>query len=231
MTSFLQPEKVLVELTNKQTMKKNHFFIFLFFSVVSNTGMSQTNVSYTFQERASIKLFRDFIVHVSDCIEKKIDIAEDPELKYILFHYLFVNRKLDTLNETNLGANEIKADQVGSLKKELHSFYNFLQEHMGQNLADNLTAIPLRLADNKFVYQRLSAFQRDNTLIFYDKRFPDHQLGYMLFMPPLKEKISDTKIWSWTLMFKFGKFVFKSVTGEEGQEYIFSPEMFKHNGK
>ena len=38
--------------------------------------------------------------------------------------------------------------------------------------------------------------------------------------------MDQPRIWSWTLMYKFGKYMFKSVTGEEGYEYIFSPEQF-----
>jgi hypothetical protein len=43
----------------------------------------------------------------------------------------------------------------------------------------------------------------------------------MLFIPPIKNANSQIKIWSWNLGFKFGKFYFTSLTGEEGYEYMF----------
>ena len=111
---------------------------------------------------------------------------------------------------------------IDHLKSELNSLYQFLQERENIKLAENLSAQQLRLRSDTSIYNRLTNFQKENTLIFFDKRSPEKILGYVLFMPPMKNLIASPKIWSWTLMFKFGKFVFRSITGEEGYEYIFS---------
>ena len=74
------------------------------------------------------------------------------------------------------------------------------------------------------VYKRLSVYQQENTFVLYDNRSPHTILSYVLFIPPVKNMLTSTRIWSWTLQFKFGKYLFKSVTGEEGYEYIFSPQ-------
>lgn len=81
----------------------------------------------------------------------------------------------------------------------------------------------IRISHNTSIYKRLTDFQKENTFVLYDERLPDSAISYILFIPPLKNIIDDTRIWSWTLMFKFGKHEFKSVTGEEGYEYIFNP--------
>lgn len=81
--------------------------------------------------------------------------------------------------------------------------------------------MPIRLSHDTSIYKRLTDFQKENTFILYDRRFPDKTLSYVLFISPLNHILDDTRIWSWTLMFKFGKYIFKSVTGEERYEYIF----------
>ena len=92
-----------------------------------------------------------------------------------------------------------------------------------ENLAENISAAPVRFADDKSVYNDLSSFQKENTLVFFDKRSPKKIIGYILFMPPVAKVISEPRIWSWTLTFQYGKYMFRSVTGEEGYEYIFTP--------
>lgn len=89
------------------------------------------------------------------------------------------------------------------------------------------TLMPIRLSTDTFIYKRLTKFQKENTYVLYDKRTPSKTPGYILFIPPVKDRVAEGRIWSWTLEFKFGKYMFKSVTGEEGYEYIFSPEVFK----
>jgi hypothetical protein len=50
------------------------------------------------------------------------------------------------------------------------------------------------------------------------------QRSRTLFISPIKNVNPRTKIWSWSLGFKFGKFYFTSLTGEEGYEYMFEGE-------
>jgi hypothetical protein len=108
------------------------------------------------------------------------------------------------------------------LQSDLKGFYRYFQEREDKLIIENLTIIPLRLSSDTFIYNRLTKFQKENTFVFFDKRNPQATLGYVLFVPPIQNMISEPRIWSWTLLFKFGKYMFKSATGEVGYEYIFS---------
>ena len=193
---------------------------------MSNAFTSQTKM-VTSNEQKSIDLFNGFINYLVSTNNKKEDIADNAHLKYVLLHYVFTNKQLDSSNQTTLSNNELTPDQIRNLKKDLNDFFNFLQENQRDHFTENLTLIPIRLSHDTSIYKRLTDFQKENTFVLCDKRFPDKTLGYVLVISPLKNSITNPRIWSWTLTFKFGKYVFKSVTGEEGYEYIFSPENFK----
>jgi hypothetical protein len=204
-------------------MKKRNYFILIFLLLLSNSCISQKE-GISVNEQKSINLFNDFINYLVSTNNKKEDIADNAHLKYVLLHYVFTNKRLDSSNQTTISNSELTPGQVKSLKKEMNDFFNFIQEHEKDHLIENLTLIPIRLSHDTSTYKRLTDFQKENTFILYDKRFPDTALSYILFISPLKNILDNTRIWSWTLMFKFGKYVFKSVTGEEGYEYIFSPK-------
>jgi len=206
-------------------MKKRTYFVFIFLLLISNTCLSQKE-NLTVNEQKSISLFNDFINYLVGVNNKKEDIGDNAHLKYVSLHYLFTNKRLDSSRQSTISDNELNSDQVRSLKKDLNDFSNFLREHEKDHLSENLTLIPIRLSQDTSVYKRLTDFQKENTFILYDKRFPDITLSYILFISPLKNVLDNAKIWSWTLVFKFGKYEFKSVTGGEGYEYIFSPEQF-----
>ena len=110
------------------------------------------------------------------------------------------------------------------VKKTVSDFYNFFIDHKNENLAENLTAIPIRISKDTFIFNRFTTFQKENALVFFDRRNPDKTLGYILFIPPIKGVNDQTKIWSWKLGYMFGKFYFTSLDGEEGYEYMFSNE-------
>ncbi len=126
---------------------------------------------------------------------------------------------------------KLPGDKMDNLKSAVNSFYRYVQEREDQKLGENLKAIPIRFSPDKCIYKKLTAFQRDNTLVFYDRRQPKKVLGYMLVMPAMKGVITKPKIWSWTLVFQFGKYVFQSVTGQLGYEYMFSPKGLQQNQK
>jgi len=201
-------------------MKKRNYIIAIFLILISNACISQKE-GITVSEQRSINLFHDFVNYLVNTNTKKEDIGDDTHLKYVLLHYIFSNKKLDTSNQTTISDSELTAEQVKSLRKDLNDFCNFLTEREKDHFAENLTVMPIRLSHDTFVYKRLTDFQKANTFVLYDKRFPDTALGYVLFIPPFKNILDNTRIWSWTLLFKFGKYEFKSVTGEEGYEYIF----------
>lgn len=171
--------------------------------LISFSCSSQNN--YSEKEKKLIDLFKSF----TDYIKTKTDITDSTQLKYLMEDYLFVDAKIPS--------NE----KIEVLKKQVKTFYNFLKK---ENLAENISAVPVRFADDKSVYNDLSSFQKENTLVFFDKRSPKKIIGYMLFMPRVAKVISEPRIWSWTLLYQYGKYMFKSVTGEEGYEYIFTPK-------
>ena len=212
------------------TMQKAPYFFLLILSFISSSCLSQKK-DYSDYEKNCIRVFNDFTNYMHACIKEKEGPTDSARLNYILSHFLFTNSKIDTSHQIANDLNALSNDKMNNLKTELNSFYRYLQEREHEDLADNLTIIPIRLGDDKYIYNNLKSFQKENTFIFYDKRSADKILGYILFMPPMKNLITSAKIWSWTLEFKFGKFVFKSVTGEEGKEYMYSPEGFKSEPK
>ena len=197
--------------------------ILIFLLLFSNACISQKK-AMSVNEQSSIHLFNDFINYLLTTKSKKEDIGDDAHLKYVLLNYVFSNKPLDSSNQTTIGKDELTPDQLIDLKKNLNDFYNFLQAHEKEHLAEHLTLMPIRLSYDTAAYKRLSNYQKENTFVLYDNRFPHTTLSYVLFIPPIKNILASTRIWSWTLQFKFGKYLFKSVTGEEGYEYIFSPK-------
>lgn len=201
-------------------MRKTSYYILLLISSFSLSCSAQLSQHKT-NEKQSMEVFQNFISHITERIKNKSGLTDSAELKFILSHYLFTNSGIDTADKNNINLNDLTTDKLDVLKRELNSFYQFLQERQNINLAENIVAQQLRLRSDTSIYSKLTDFQKENTLIFFDRRSPDKILGYLLFMPPSKNLITTPKIWSWTLMFKFGKFVFRSVTGEEGYEYMF----------
>ncbi len=202
-------------------MQKAPYLILIILSFISSSCFSQKK-NYTAYEIKSIDVFNDFTNHLNKCIKNKSGITDTLELKYIVSHYLFLNSKLDTVKQNDVDINNLPGEKLDHLRRELNSFYQYLQERENISLAENLAVIPGRLSPDDSIFKQLTSFQKENTFVFFDKRSPEKILGYILFMPPTKNLITTPKIWSWTLLFKFGKFVFRSVTGEEGYEYIFS---------
>jgi hypothetical protein len=207
-------------------MKKIISYTIIILMLISSTCSSQTAI-YNSKEKQEIGLFNDFEKYVSSCITHKDDITDSAHLNYIVSNYIFINSRPDSSQPVVSMFNNLTPAQFNQLKQTLNAFYQFIQERQNQNPSSNLVAIPARLCNDKFIYGRFTNFQKSNTLVFFDEKEPTKTLGYMLFIPPIKNIESTTKIWSWTLLFKFGKFMFRSVTGEDGYEYLFSPELFK----
>jgi hypothetical protein len=192
---------------------------------MSETSFSQ-NTKLSTEEANELSIFASFKDYLVNKIKDKSDITDSDNLNYILNHYAFVNIQAHD-NKKSVELNDLSNEQMISFKKEIKNFYRFLQEREEKKLGENLSAIPIRLSSDTFIYKNLTSFQKQNTIVFYDKRFPKTTLGYLLFMPSVKDKRASPRIWSWTLLFKFGKYMFQALTGEEGYEYIFSPEKFK----
>ncbi|MDQ6762625.1 MAG: hypothetical protein M3015_08360 [Bacteroidota bacterium] len=203
---------------------KNIKYILLTVLLTANSlGFSQTTELRPF-EKNGIEIFNDFVSHIHVAILKKSGITDTAELRFMVGKYLFTNSKVDSIEEGKLILSDLGYDNLNYLKSELTAFYRYLQEREDQHLAENLAAMPARLAADTSIYNQFTSFQKVNTFVFYDKRSPQKVLGYLLFMPPYKGLIHSPKIWSWTLVFKFGKFTFRSVTGQEGYEYLYTPD-------
>ena len=204
-------------------MKNKGRFILIGLLIWSGFCNSQT---ISVNEQKNIDLFNEFKNYLMSSLAVNKNITDQACLKYIALHYLVTKKNLDSSNQATISDKELSPGQLESFKSELNSFYSFLRENEKSHLAENLTITPIRLSKDTFVYNRLTSFQKQNTFVLFDKRSPGKTISYILFLPPIKNKTDQPRIWSWTLLFKFGKLMFASVTGEEGYEYIFSPEQF-----
>ncbi|KAA9038705.1 hypothetical protein FW778_14255 [Ginsengibacter hankyongi] len=207
-------------------MKNRKYFLVIFLLIITDACSSQKR-SLSPGEQNSVNLFNDFKNYLVNSINKNEDIGDASHIKYILLHYVFVNKKPRSSNLAIPNEKDLTTSQAQTLKKEVTTFYNYLKEHQKDKLAENVTLMPIRISNDTLVYNGLTGFQKKNTFIFFDKRFPGRTLGYVLFMPVIKDISTNSRIWSWTLLFKFGRYMFKSVTGEEGYEYMFDPANFK----
>jgi hypothetical protein len=203
-------------------MSWKKFLLIIICSSAMNSGYPQKVGDLTNQEKRFISVFNGFTGYISSCIKNNTDVNDTPSIKYILLNFLFIDKNLDSAKIYQLKENELSTKQLNNLQSDLKGFYRYFQEREDKLIIENLTIIPLRLSSDTFIYNRLTKFQKENTFVFFDKRNPQATLGYVLFVPPIKNMISEPRIWSWTLLFKFGKYMFKSATGEVGYEYIFS---------
>ncbi|RNI39890.1 hypothetical protein EFY79_00880 [Hanamia caeni] len=201
-------------------MKQKKYFVLVLALFISSNSFSQ-KVTYTVNEQKEMNLFFDFKNYIISNINQKADVTDSAHLEYLLEHFLFINIKGDSLHTGQLALNEIPAEKTDYLKKSINELYNYLVENKEKKLAENLAAIPIQKSKDTFICNKFNSFQKENCLVFFDKRHPDKTLGYMLFIPPIKNANSQIKIWSWSLGFKFSKFYFTSLLGEEGYEYMF----------
>lgn len=176
----------------------------------------------TVNERKYIALFNDFTGYIQTAVKNKTEISNDSEIKKILLNYLFSHTRLDSSDAFHIKPGEINNEQLNCVKSQLKVFSRFFQERGNNKLLENISATPIRFGKDKYIYSKMSKFQKENTLVFFDKRHPEKILGYMLFIPATAKVINFPRIWSWTLTYQYGKYMFRSVTCEDGYEYIFN---------
>lgn len=197
--------------------------LFIFLVVINSYNCkSQSLSSYTPAEKEYLNLFDAYRSHIDTCISKNVNVLDTVEMKKVLLNYIYANVRLDTMNTRQFNIRELSDQQMKSFKDQFMSFYRFLAERQRDEIVKHLTAIPVRLSKDKCIYDKLTAFQKQNTFIYFDDRHPEKVLGYMLFIPRIKDVMSAPRIWSWILLFKSGFWAFKAVTGEEGMEYFLS---------
>ncbi len=193
-------------------MKRFQYFFLICLLFICGACSCQNPKTHSAKEKSYIELFKSFTQYLETHANNKVDITDSVHLKYILLHYLYVDSKPDS----------ISTEQLNSLKKQLNTFYRYMHKDGNEMLFKNLSVIPIRFASSKSVYNNLTPFQKENTLVLIDERFPKKIIQYILFMPPTSRVIVEPRIWSWTLSYQYGKYMFKGISGEEGYEYIFS---------
>lgn len=68
----------------------------------------------------------------------------------------------------------------------VNEFYNYFVNNKKEELIENLTALPVQKSNDTFIFNKFNSFQKENTMVFFDKRNPDKTLGYILFFPSTK---------------------------------------------
>lgn len=172
-------------------------------------------------EKKCVQVFQHFAQYLKEDIESKKIPTDSSSIKYLLLNYIFIDRKLDSTNESKLEQSIFLKDEYKVLKDELFSFYIYFQSRSNVNLIENLILIPLRLAEDTCIYNRMTQFQKANTYVLFDKKYMEKPLFYILFFPPIKGYTNEPRIWSWKLGYEYGKFYFTAPNGESGYEHIF----------
>lgn len=96
-----------------------------------------------------------------------------------------------------------------------------LSEFLNERKIENIQAKPLRLANADHVSERMSEFQKTNTLAVFDKRKPAEVILYMLLIPGDLAKSERKRILSWKLVFAYDIYNFEDLLGNQGMERIF----------
>ena len=187
-----------------------------------NEGFAQNPSKLYDKEKEYLDVFNGFKSYIIRSIEMKVDVADTVNMKHVLLNYVMSEYDLDTLNTNHFNLNEIPEQKLKDFGQMLGSFYQYFFEKRQSNSAQHLSAIPLRLSSDKCIYEKLTPFQRENTFVYFDDRYPEKPLGYMLFVPKFKKTITASRIWSWTLQFESGYWAFKSPMGTVGMEYFIS---------
>lgn len=221
----------------------NRYFICsLVFSILcSNTGNAQ--VSYSKTDSAYVHLLEGFInqIEKSEKKNKYVDYSvssDSSEQNRKTDSLIRINNNKDTaekiflLNTYFISGNDsllaLEHRNKDSLLKAfcpkffpyyVH-FANFVLG-LGQNAIANLIIEPLRLYPDKFYYEHFEPYQRENSLVFFDKRYPNKSLGVVLCVPPGKiYRNSPPRILGWTLVFANGRFHFVDVYGSDETENV-----------
>ena len=199
-------------------MKALYSFILLYVILPVTSCVSQST-DLSAYENECVTAFNNFTKTLASFVKFNQTNSFGDAAKSKLYPFLFINYPVSDEHSDNTSGSKRPAD------KELDQFYQYFLNQRDQEVLEHLKIIPFRKKKND-IYDALTNFQKDNTFVFFDDRKPEKILSYVLFIPKIKD-IDGPKIWSWTLMYKFGKFVYRSVEGKEGEEYLFSPESFK----
>ena len=152
---------------------------------MSTTSLCQ-KAGFTVNEQNDINLFNEFKNYLVSGINQNKDFFDSSNFNYIIEKFFFTNTQKDSCENGKANILKIPPQKLVLLKKTVNDCYNYFMDHKDEKLAENLSAIPIRISKDTFIFNRLTAFQKENTVVFFDKRKPDKTLGYMLFIPPIK---------------------------------------------
>lgn len=195
------------------------FTCLIFFSCMLSQSCSSQSHDLTPYEKTCTDQFREFLKTLAAPILDS-SMSFDNHVKHKIYSLLFINHKGNSTKDSNGNAD---SSVNGAFDAELNSFYQYLLNKHEEHFIDHIKLLPFRRKKNN-LFEAMTNFQKENTFVYFDDRTPEKILGYVLFIPKMKN-VDGPKIWSWTLTYKFGKVVFKSVEGKEGEEYLFSPDL------
>ena len=212
-------------------------FLFLIFILLYSKSFSQTNDKLTLNEKACVDFFGKFLQHSKRYIEESYnsdvltDSARQPVDSQILNDSIKLVRKIRDSSEIKFVLSEFilsinikseisPAEQFKTASAEIYELYDFFKN----SIIANFKIRPLRLSNddqNKFIYNNLTDFQKENTFILFEKNKPKELLGYILFAPAKTINSSLPRILSWKLTFCYGHYYFTNILGHVGLEYLF----------
>ena len=196
---------------------------FLSLSLLFNYGcLAQEKDSLNSMEKESLKVFKNFKSFLVKSIKSQEDLTDTINLKHILLNYIASEYNLDSTDVKHFKKGEIPKESFENFKSDFNSFYQYFYERRTSDIVTHLSALPIRLSSDKCIFEKFIPFQKENTLVYFDDRYPNKILGYMLFMPKLNTKSNASRIWSWNLQFEAGYWAFKSLMGSVGVEYFIS---------
>lgn len=203
-------------------MNQIKYMLVISLMLLSISAYTQNHRRFTDNEESALSIFKNFKSYLVSIIEKDVELSDTSQIKYVLLNYIMSESSLDTLNKNHFKQNEISFEKFNHFLNEYKKFHQYFYERKHLNIAQHLSALPIRLSSDKCMYEKLIPFQQQNTLVYFDDRYPEKILGYMLFIPKLKDVISAPRIWSWTLQFEAGHWAFRSPMGTVGIEYFIS---------
>lgn len=117
----------------------------------------------------------------------------------------------DNRDDTNTRARK------SSISSHIQNFYTFFE---GRDF-NNIVIKPLRICEGKYIFNKLSQFQKTTTFAIIDKNDDQKILGYVLFIPAELIKSKRPRIMSWNLQYAFGVYYFEDFLGKKGMEFLF----------
>lgn len=218
-------------------MRSHKHFLLLISTLLWNMTFSQTNDRLTSNERACIDIFGKFLQHSKQRLKElsRMNVlidstGQNQESKIANDSVKLAQRRIDTIDvkfvlaeyilSINIKTDLSPAEQFKIASSEIYEFYDLFNNKK----FENFEILPLRLSTDhydKFIYNHLSNFQKENTFVLLEKIKSKQLIGYILFAPAKSLSSSSSRILSWKLTFCYGNYYFTDILGHLGVEYLF----------